>query len=216
MRTVVIAGGPDISVEFLRNEIVAGDYVICADSGVDYAMAAEIIPSRIVGDLDSISDEGKRFIDSRRIPLEVFPVEKDMTDAELALRSIPVEDEILLVCSLTGRIDHVTANINLAMNLHSEGYNLTVTDGVSHIIPMCGEEEIEINGINSNQITVSLIPYDVKVSGVTTEGLYYSLNDADILWGNTFPVSNKLIEGGTSFKISVKVGKLGVFVVPTE
>ncbi len=216
MRTVVISGGPNISVEYLKNEIVAGDYIICADSGVDYAIAAGIMPSRVVGDLDSISTEGKNFIDSRRIPLEIFPVEKDMTDTELALSMVNKDDEILLICSLEGRIDHITANINLAVNLHSQGYNLTVTDGVSHIIPMCGEESFGINGLPADLMSVSLLPYSEEVTGVTTTGLYYELNDSTLTWGNSLPVSNKLKENETSFNISIKSGKLGVFVVPTE
>lgn len=215
MRTVVIAGGPDISVDFLSNEITAGDFILCADSGVDYAVASGIVPHKVMGDLDSISEEGKNFIDSRRIPLEIFPVEKDMTDTELALRSVSKEDDILLVCSLTGRIDHVISNVNLAGKLHAEGYNLTVTDGVSHIIPLCGNESVNIGVMDSENMTVSLIPYDEEVTGVTTKGLYYELNDAPLKWGSSFSVSNKVVSGGTSFEISVKSGKLGVFVTTT-
>lgn len=216
MRTVVIAGGPDISVDFLSNEITAGDFILCADSGVDYAIAAGIIPHKVVGDLDSISEEGRNFLDSRRIPLEIFPVEKDMTDTELALRSISKEDDILLVCSLMGRIDHVLANVNLAVKLHAEGFNLTVTDGVSHIIPMYGAETVTIGVMNPDNMTVSLIPFDEVVTGVSTKGLYYELADATLNWGSTLSISNKPVANGTSFEISAKAGKIGVFVTPTE
>lgn len=216
MRTVVIAGGPDISIEFLSNSVTAKDYVICADSGVDYAIESGIIPSRVVGDLDSISDDGRQFIEHRRIPVEVFPIEKDMTDAELALRSVPVSDEILFVCSLTGRIDHVTANLNLAVKLHSEGYAITVTDGYSYCLPMVDSETIELSELSNSNMSVSLIPYDLEVKGVTTSGLYYELNDATLLWGTTLPISNKLKPNETKIKISIKSGKLGVFITPTE
>ncbi len=208
MRICVITGGPNIS-DASAAIAMECDSIICADSGADFAIRHNLPIAKVMGDLDSISEEGKSILSSRQIPVELFPVEKDMTDTELALRSIALDDEIVLICSLMGRIDHVTANVNLVSKLRQEGRKITATDGVTDIIPLAGNDSILLSGLaDSDKLAVSLIPMCENVKGVTTDGLYYRLENADLTWGSTFSNSNKMSPDSKQLGVSIKEGKL--------
>lgn len=214
MRIAIITGGPNID-DVAADIALSCDKVLCADSGADYAFNHHIMPECVYGDLDSISDEGKMRIDTLGIPVELFPVEKDMTDTELVLSKISVEDEIILICSLAGRIDHVMANLQILMKMHTNGYKITATDGVTDVIPMCDDEQIRVGELfDTESIVVSLVPASVDevISDVTTEGLYYGLNNTQISGGSSYTISNKLIDGADEFTVAIGKGKLYVVV----
>lgn len=216
MRICIITGGPNID-PIAADLALECDKVLCADSGADFAFDNHVMPEIIYGDLDSISEEGKMRIDDLNIPVEVFPCEKDMTDTELVLSTIDKSDEILLVCSLSGRIDHVMANLQIALRMHSEGYKIALTDGITDVYPMCGEDELSIDSLlYPENVVVSLVPsgMDQIVEGVTTSGLYYPLDNASINGGSSFSISNKLQDGATAF--SVKIRKGNMLVVTTD
>jgi len=217
MIVAVIAGGPDVDPQIAYEVAQGADKIICADSGADIALRAGLKIDKVMGDLDSISPEAKAYIEEHKIPVEVFPVQKDMTDTELALRELSTEDEIRLICSLAGRPDHMIANILLLTKLKSEGYDITLTDGTSDVIPMAGPDSISIEGLSTEvPLNISLIPlnFDEKVSGVTTKGLFYELSDATLEAGSTYSVSNSLKEGEDSFEITIKAGKMAVIITP--
>ena len=80
---------------------------------------------------------------------------------------------------------------------------------------MAGSDELSIEGVQEPEsLVVSLIPF-TDVTGVTTEGLYYKLNDANLTSGSSFSVSNKIEDGRDFFSIKIKDGKLGVMIAPS-
>lgn len=212
MRAVVIAGGP-VFPQFLKDRCEGADLVVCADSGADTAMKAGIIPHKFYGDMDSVSAEAREWINSFGIVPEVFPVEKDMTDSELALRSIPKEYDLLFICSLRGRPDHVIANELLAARLRREGRCIEVTDGITRIIYLKGPETYEYT-MESEDEVVSIIPFEIEsegVKGVSMSGFHYPLLDANLESGSSLTISNRGETLGTLLGISVKSGVVGVF-----
>lgn len=213
MKTIVFAGGPGVDCKAVSLIAKTYDYYLAADSGAQTALKAGVIPSKVIGDLDSISDNALIELRDNRVPFELFPPEKDMSDTELCFRSLSKQDEILLVCSLSGRPDHVMCNLMLVIKLHEEGYKISATDGVNYYFPLCGEDRIAVEGIISpDSIYVSMMPY-TEVSGVSTRGLYYPLSNETIFPGSSYTLSNKLGHDGNSFEITIKTGKMGVFVV---
>lgn len=207
MRTLIITGGPNKnpSIKAIADTC---DQIICADSGADFAFNNNIRIDKIVGDLDSVSEYSRELINRNSIPVDVFPPEKDMTDTELALRMIEDKStEIILACSLAGRIDHVMANMNLILMLHKEGYDITATDGLTDVIPMVGKESITLRGISEPEYcSISIVLNHGDIKGVTTEGLYYELNNANLQYGSSLSISNRLKEGVDSFSIHIEEG----------
>ncbi len=217
MIVAVIAGGPDIDPTVAFEVAQGADRIICADSGADIALKAGLKIDKVVGDLDSISPDARSYLEQHDVPTEVYPVQKDMTDTELVLRELSHDDEIRLICSLSGRPDHMIANIMLIVKLRSEGYDITLTDGVSDVIPLVGPDKISIEGLSTEvTLNISLIPVDFEssVTGVTTEGLFYELTDATLHAGSTFSVSNTLKEGCDSFGIAARSGRMAVIITP--
>lgn len=214
MRFVIVTGGPlsvyaaDVVRGFLED---ADTTVIACDSGCDFLAKAGVVPSLVVGDMDSISKSGLEYINANNIPVEKYPVEKDWTDSEIALGKASKDDEIILVCPLSGRIDHIMANLGLAMKFRTEGYKITVSDGITVCFPLSGEDRAECSvRAYKDDASVSLIPFDfdTPVTGVTTEGLYYTLKDATLTAGSSYSFSNHPVNGALSVSVSIKSGKL--------
>ena len=210
MRCVIVTGGPlpDEASDVIKGFVSDPDTrLIACDSGCDYLSGISIVPSIVIGDMDSITDSGLEFISANSIPVEKYPVEKDWTDTEIALMKTDCTDEVILICPVTGRIDHVLANLGLAVKYRAEGRKITVTDGVTTCIPMAGEDRAEFSvEFFEGGAAVSLVPFsfDVPVTGVTTEGLYYPLTDAALTAGSSFSFSNHPVKGAKKISVSIK------------
>ena len=102
--------------DFLAAPIEKEDFIIAADGGLAHTEKLGIIPNEILGDFDSLG----------RIPAgaNVFPVEKDDTDAMLAVRRGLALGyrEFILYGSLDGpRLDHTVANFQTLQYLADHG-----------------------------------------------------------------------------------------------
>lgn len=214
MRSIIVTGGPlkDEAAKLIKD--LAGSeedsFLIACDGGCDFLARHDIVPDIVVGDMDSITEDGLKFIEEHDIFTERYPVEKDWTDTEIALNKTE-DSEVFLIAPVSGRIDHVIANMQLVLKLRSEGRKITMTDGITYCYPLCGEDSVEID-ISSfaEPIAVSLIPWDFgsPVKGVTTKGLYYPLNDQDLTSGSSFSFSNHPVEKTARIAVSIRAGLL--------
>ena len=174
------------------------DYIIAADGGLAHLQNLNLSPHEILGDFDSL---GYTPTDAR-----VFPVEKDDTDAMLAVRrglSLGYR-EFILYGSLDGpRLDHTVANFQTLQFLadrDARGYlvgknqMVTVVKNGSLIFPETAE------GI----LSVFCLGRDAE--GVTLENLYYPLENGTLSCGFPLGVSNHFV--GRQAKITVKNGSL--------
>lgn len=219
MLYLIVTGGPlpneASSVINGAAERKDGAVVIGCDGGCDFLALRGIIPDIAVGDMDSISDNGMDFLKANNVFIERYPVEKDWTDTEIALGKTEADDDVIILAPVTGRIDHIIANIQLALKLRSSGRNILITDGITYCYPLCGEDSVTVDtGSFTEPVAVSLVPwnFDVPVKGVTTKGLYYSLNDHDLMAGSTFSFSNCPVKDAKEFTVSVRSGMLLVTV----
>ena len=221
MLYIIVTGGPlpDEAADLIRRYSVQSEdtVIIGCDGGCDFLAQHGLIPHLALGDMDSISEDGIRFLEDNHIFVERYPVEKDWTDTEIALGKTEDSDEVLIVCPVTGRIDHVIANLQLMLNLRSEGRRIFASDGISFCYPLAGSDgdsvDIDIKDMQK-QLSVSLVPWDfsVPVKGVSTKGLYYALENQDLTAGKTLSFSNHPLKGARSISVSVKSGMLLVIV----
>ena len=65
MRAAVFLNGSPDPPDGLRRVAGRADLVIAADGGAIHALAAGIVPDLVVGDMDSLGDEGTRQAESR-------------------------------------------------------------------------------------------------------------------------------------------------------
>ncbi len=213
MRSVIVTGGPlkEAAAGLIKKLTGTEDsFLIACDGGCDFLARHDIVPDMVVGDMDSISDEGLEFIENHDVFIERYPVEKDWTDTEIALNKTE-GSEVFLIAPVSGRIDHVIANVQLVLKLRGEGRQITMTDGITYCYPLCGEDSVEIDVSGFDEpVAVSLIPWDFgsTVRGVTTKGLYYPLEDHDLVAGSSFSFSNHPVSKNGPISITIRDGRL--------
>ena len=174
------------------------DFVIAADGGLVHTKKLGIIPDGILGDFDSLG----------HIPAgaNVFPVEKDDTDAMLAVRrGLDLGyREFVLYGSLDGpRLDHTVANFQTLQYLADHdavGYLV----GCSYIVTVVKDSSVVFSPEATGTVSVFCMGTDAE--GVTLEGLYYPLEHGTLTAGFPLGVSNHFT--GISARICVEKGSL--------
>ena len=182
----------------LAAPIQENDFILAADGGLNHLKRLGITPNEILGDFDSLG--------YAPIGANVFPVEKDDTDAMLAARR-GLElgfREFLFYGSLDGpRLDHTIANFQTLQFLADNGatgyllgntYLATVIKNETLIFPHGAE------GI------LSLFCLGPDAKGVSIEGLHYSLQNGTLTSGFPLGVSNHFT--GRQARITVSRGSL--------
>ena len=196
MPTCVIFCGGEFTA--LARPIRETDYLLAADSGLTHMQTLGLTPHGIIGDFDSLG----------YVPqgAQVFPVEKDDTDSRLAIRKgleLGYRD-FLLYGALGGkRLDHTLANLQALRFLADHGARgclvgkdvsvTTVTDGTA-TFPAAAK------GI------LSVFCLGESVTGVTLQGLKYTLENARLTPGFPLGVSNRFL--GKEATVTVKNGTL--------
>ena len=182
----------------LARPISPGALVIAADGGLRHTEKLGIIPNAVLGDFDSLgyTPEGAN----------VFPVEKDDTDAMLAVR-LGLEqgcDEFLLYGSLDGpRLDHTVANFQTLQYLADHGATGYLI-GNTAMVTVVKNGKITFPAGLFGTISVFCIGKDAE--GVTETGLFYGLENGILTSGFPLGVSNHFT--GKKAEISVKNGSL--------
>ncbi len=184
--------------EALARPIGAGDHVIAADGGLRHTRKLGITPDTVLGDFDSLgfTPEGAN----------VFPVEKDDTDAMLAVRrGLQLGyREFLLYGSLDGpRLDHTVANFQTLQYLADHGA-VGYLIGSTTMVTVVKDGSISFPAGATGTVSVFCMGSDAQ--GVTLEGLYYPLQNGTLTPGFPLGVSNHFT--GANAKISVEKGSL--------
>lgn len=167
------------------------DLVVCADGGLNSALALGLKPNVVIGDNDSggIADV-------------LLPVEKNMTDMEACLDYVLSRqpDEIALLGATGGRIDHFMGNLGLLERAKGCAFLL---DASHEIRLLTGSLTVPPPHLYRY---FSVVPLDETVTGVDITGAKYPLTDATLHRDATLGISNEPLPGET-FTVYVKSGK---------
>lgn len=182
----------------LARPIGPESFVIAADGGLRHTEKLGIAPDAVLGDFDSLGfcPEGAN----------VFPVEKDDTDAMLAVRLGLRRGcgEFLLYGSLDGpRLDHTVANFQTLQFLAEHGAAGYLI-GNTTMVTVVKNGKITFPAGLSGTISVFCMGSDAV--GVTEKGLFYGLENGTLSSGFPLGVSNHFT--GEAAEISVKNGSL--------
>lgn len=174
------------------------DLVIAADGGLRHTQALGITPDIILGDFDSLGYVPE---DSR-----VFPVEKDDTDAMLAVREGLRRGcrEFLLYGALDGkRLDHTLANFQTLQFLADRGANGYLI-GENYLVTVVKNGTLRFPATATGILSLFCLGPDAR--GVTLEGVKYPLTDGTLTPGFPLGVSNHFT--GQAARITVRDGSL--------
>ena len=210
-------GGPTVVIvigaEALHPDAVASvpdsAVVMAADSGLDHARAADLTPTVLVGDLDSVSAEGLAWAEGNS-SIERHPVDKDATDTELALRHAVGLDpsRIVLMSGGGDRIDHTLAALGALGEV--------VLTSVPVLEAWWGRQRVRVvQGPGRARVavapgsTVSLLALHGPCTGVSLTGTQWPLDHADLEPMSGLGVSNVAID--EMVEVSVTTGVVSLF-----
>jgi len=199
-RIIIFANGDLPDINKARNLLLADDFIICADGGTRHALALNLTPNLVIGDMDSIQNDQWQRLQALGVAVELFPRDKNETDLELAInRAIELEPrEIVIVAALGGRLDQTIGNIALLTDLQLATFNVRLDDGVEEML-FC-RNQVQVQGRSGD--IVSLIPWGNPVRGVQTQGLKWILDNETLYPEKTRGISNEILSELASVKIS--------------
>jgi thiamine pyrophosphokinase len=208
-RTIIFANGMVTDPAAARAAIRPGDRLIAADGGLHHLRQLGLRPDVLIGDLDSVEPGEVETVHQAASRVERFPVRKDKTDLELAVRLARAEgaDDIVIFGALGGRWDQTLANLLLLAHADFRTVRIRLVDGAQQIYLIQAATRIE----GQPGDTVSLISLHGDARGVTTEGLEYPLRDGQLPLGSTLGISNVLL--GEQGSVSVQDGLVACIVI---
>ena len=176
-------------------------YIIAADGGYDHVKKLGITPHCVLGDFDSLGYTPQ--------DAAVFPVEKDDTDAMLAVRR-GLEmgcDRFFLYGALDGpRLDHTVANYQTLQFLTDHGAQGWLI-GRNHVVTVLKNGKLSFP--ETARGTLSVFCMGAAAKGVTLKGLQYPLENGTLTPGFPLGVSNHFL--GKQASVEVKDGSLLLF-----
>ncbi|WP_158607368.1 thiamine diphosphokinase [Rhodohalobacter sp. SW132] len=182
---VILCNGEPPEKEQLQRSIDTADLFIAADGGGNIALQYNLLPDIIIGDLDSFHQP-----DTVTVPVLHKP-DQNINDLEKALNHITqLEVENVLVFGATGqRLDHTVKNLSVMKQFHNQFNTLVFRDKFCDIKL--------INSPHTEQVTpgtqISLFPLSGKVTGISSSGLKYKLNNHSLENGVFDGTSNESV-----------------------
>ncbi|MBO5317880.1 MAG: thiamine diphosphokinase [Oscillospiraceae bacterium] len=187
--------------EGLAAPIAPDAYIIAADGGYDHVKKLGITPSCVLGDFDSLGYTPE--------DAAVFPVEKDDTDAMLAVRhGLKMGCErFFFYGALDGpRLDHTVANYQTLQFLADHGVRGWLI-GRNHVVTVLKNGQIPFPETATGILSVFCMGPAAK--GVTLKGLQYPLENGTLEPGFPLGVSNHFV--GKKALVRVEDGSLLIF-----
>lgn len=220
--TIIVSGGDiqsDFALYFLKKNIEKAGRenirLIAADRGLEFFLDYLILPDVVIGDFDSLSEDGKNFLEMQNedIPyggmlewklqkgegkvVEVVRLrpEKDDSDTQSAMNyAIQNGAKEIVILGVTGnRVDHLMANFGLLILAQKQDTEVALADRYNYmkLIP---------NGTILKKAEqfgkyVSFFPLGGDVTGLTLEGFKYPLDKYHLTTADSgLTVSNEISE----------------------
>lgn len=187
-----------------------------ADGGLDRALALGIEPDQWVGDLDSLSTQGEKWLAAHPDLVEKLPEKKDWTDSEYALRALqkknfaasrgvkkspllPGDSGLILLAALGSRYDHVLANLDLAASFVRSDFPILLTDGKCLLwtlkapvrMRLVWPQQEEQDSHQDFRNYFSLISVTDRCEGIELRGAVWELSRASLTRGVNLGISNE-------------------------
>ena len=201
---VILLGGSLVVTARLLHQI-EGARVIAADSGIKHAAPLGLRIETWLGDFDS-SDASQDLLYAD-VPRIVFPVEKAMTDGELAVEEAIKRGAttLVLVGALGGeRSDHAMLHVMLMLAIADRGVSVFLTSGTEEVWPISangGALDLPVGTM------VSIIGLS-DLQGLSISGVKWPLLNHDLPLGSSLTLSNEVTG---AFEATVKQGRAAIF-----
>jgi len=85
MKVVIVGSSSALASKRLSLECVNADAIIAADGGAEHLAKLKLVPTHLIGDMDSISQETFKYFENTSEVIQ-YPVKKNFSDLELAFQ----------------------------------------------------------------------------------------------------------------------------------
>ncbi|WP_441000796.1 thiamine diphosphokinase [Fodinibius sp. SL11] len=199
---LILCNGDPPSQQLFDKYRAKTDCFIAADGGANIAIDMGTIPDVIIGDLDSYNGSKK---ESSEI---IFRPSQELNDLEKALQYAKKKKGThIYILGATGyRLDQTLKNLSVLKQFSTQFQQLRMADnfGETRLLPRSFSEDFRIG------TQLSLFPLSGKVTGITTQGLKYPLENEFLENGVRDGSSNEVV--GNPVQINHKKGDLLMFV----
>jgi len=183
---LILCNGTPPSAELFEQYRAKADYLIGADGGAQIILQLGAEPDIVTGDMDSFDHQ-------QEYPFEIhYNADQETNDLEKALwLAVQQEATHVSILGATGqRLDQTLKNLSVLKQFNKRFESLHLADdyGRTRLIGPEFEEEFVIG------TKLSLFPLSGRVSGITTSGLKYSLNNEALENGVRDGSSNEVID----------------------
>ncbi|PID63328.1 MAG: thiamine diphosphokinase [Ignavibacteriae bacterium] len=196
-KALIIANGdvPEKNkIEYLQR--IGYRKIICADGGANSARKLNIIPDAIIGDLDSISEENKKyFIDKTKI---IHYARQDDTDVEKSIKYLIKKKykKIILLGATGNRLDHTFCNIAIVMKYFKK-INIFILHKKSFLIGY--NDDVTLKTKKGEPFSVYAFSKKTKIK---SKGLKYPLKNFPLVFGERDSTSNEAVGSEVKLKIN--------------
>jgi thiamine pyrophosphokinase len=188
---LIIANGAECSSELLGQLLEWSPFIVVLDSAMERVMNLDIKVDVLLGDFDQNLDVEK--YKESQFPIEIIHTpDQNKTDLEKAFdylidRKIPA---VNVIWATGKRADHTITNLTTIVNYRNK-LKIVILDDHSkiYLLPYRFEKWYNKDSI------ISLIPIG-EVSGITTENLFYSLQNETLQLGYRTGSSNHVSDDG--------------------
>ena len=209
--TIIVSGGnihKDFALDFLKKNKTENTCLIAADRGVEFFMGTDLEPDVAVGDFDSISAEGAKYMETlKHTEIRRLKPEKDDSDTQSAANyAIEQGTERIMILGATGnRIDHLMANFGLLMLGKTKQVQIVLVDAYNYMSLI--ESGMILKKEEQFGKHVSFFPIEGEVTGLTLKGFKYPLNSYTLkVEDSGLTVSNEISD--PEAEVTFETGKL--------
>ena len=209
--TIIVSGGnihKDFAIDFLKKNKTENTCLIAADRGVEFFMGTDLEPDVAVGDFDSLSAEGAKYMETlKHTEIRRLKPEKDDSDTQSAANyAIEQGTERIMILGATGnRIDHLMANFGLLMLGKTKQVQIVLVDAYNYMSLI--ESGMILKKEEQFGKYVSFFPIEGEVTGLTLKGFKYPLNSYTLkVEDSGLTVSNEISD--PEAEVTFETGKL--------
>ena len=203
MKALIVADSPSaLRVDELRSLANAADFVIAADGGAAKCLDATVVPDLVVGDLDSLDAESERELRHRAVLFATVPVDKDVSDLDIAVEAARAlgASSLVVVGALGGRVDHELAGLGTLARAADLSPELVASGVTALVLSPAGQATASVSG----PALFSLMPL-LGAARVSCAGARWMLTNAHLEPISSLGLSNRVPEGSVA-KITVHEG----------
>ncbi|HHU54161.1 MAG TPA: thiamine diphosphokinase [Clostridiaceae bacterium] len=208
-------------------------YLVAVDGGLNHLVDLDIIPDLFLGDFDSVGKDALAKAEQWQIDIIKFPVHKNYSDSELAVKEIlfgqrfdliAAKPVIGLLAAFGSRYDHLLNNQLLAKRF-IEHADFILSDGLLLQWILAGPRKFSLNwpcteANLAKEYIFSVLALSKSVKNLTICNSEYILNKYDLHSGHSIGISNLAQNADykrtSEVEISFDKGCLTVIILPED